>query len=117
MSVESTVYGILTGYGPLTSLVGARVFPDVIGQNELFPSVAFTKSEVETAVDLLGNVQFQRNRITTQVWGTDKDSVELVMDNVVAAFAAAHIPLEARASTFDTDSGLYGASAEFDHWT
>jgi Protein of unknown function (DUF3168) len=116
VSAESTIYGILSGYGPLTSLVGTRIYPEVIAQGEDLPAVVYSKTDSEVYNQLLGTAGITRHRFTVQSWSLTRDEAENVLDKAADALAAQVIPIESRAATFDTEVGLHAAALEFDYW-
>lgn len=116
MSVETTLYGILSGHAALTALVGNRIYPDVIAQGEALPALIYRKMGADMFPTLDGVVGIASYRMAVSCWAHKKDDAENVCDKVIAALAASVIPVESRMGDFDTEVGLFGATVEFDMW-
>ena len=117
MSAESDVYDWLRNNAPLAAEVGTRIYPEVIAQGETLPAMVYSKVQTEDFNSLLGERLMTRNRFMVQAWSNTRDEAESVLSLAVAALLAVGVPVEGRASDFNEDVGLHGASVEFDTWT
>lgn len=116
MTINSEVYAVMSGYAPLVTLVGTRIYPDAASQGDVFPSVVYMLPASEGLGVLSGELSLMRHRVVVAAWSPVKDVADEVADAVIAAFAAASVPAEARSAEYDEDSGLYSTTTEFDYW-
>ena len=120
MSIDTDVYAVMSGYAPLTALVGSgsavRVYPSVIAQGVAMPAVAYAL-RTDTFGTLLGDVGMYQTRVVVQCWAEGIAQAKAVADAVVGAFAAQIVPLQSRDGLFDAEIGLHAETVEFDWWS
>jgi hypothetical protein len=120
MSIDSDVYGVMSGHAALTSLIGSgaafRMFPSAIAQGVAMPAGAYAIRTDPVAL-LDATVGIYQSRIVVQCWAEGIAQAKAVADAVVGAFAAAYVPLASRDGAFDADLGLHVETVEFDWWS
>ena len=120
MSIDSDIFDVMVGYGPLTALVGAgaaaRIYPSVIAQGVAMPAVAYALRTDAFSL-LTGDVGIYQTRVVVQCWAEGIAQAKAVADAVVAAFAAQAVPLQSRDGLFDAEIGLHAETIEFDWWS
>lgn len=109
MSAESALYAILSGSSGVTALVGARVYPDVIPQDQALPAIAYARSGTEPVVTIHGTVEAEFAQMSVQCWAESRTSAEQVAQAVSTALSAAGEAYTNRGVLFDQDAGLFGA--------
>lgn len=112
MSAESTLYGWLDADAGLAALVGERIYPDVIPQDQPLPAVAFARTQTEPIATIHGTVPASFVGMQIQCWAATRAIAEQVADAVVAALLAHGEIFTARDVLFDADSGNFGTAIE-----
>lgn len=87
MLAEAAAYALLSGAAPVTSVVGARIFPVEVPQNQVTPAIAYELvSGVPTgALDASAPTHLTRSRIRVNLIGKDFDPLKALRTSVVAA--------------------------------
>lgn len=116
MSVSTSVYNLMRVHVGLTALVGQRIFPYAVPENEPLPAVAFSVLS-EGVPDLDGVVRIIQSRVIVACYAPKILSAESVADQVIACFAAANVPFAARDGAFNADIGVHTETVEFDWWS
>jgi hypothetical protein len=106
------VYGWLSGYAPLTALVGANIYPDVIPEQVTLPAIAFTRAQTEPIGTIHGTVLGEQVTIQIQAWSATRTQAEAVADAVVAALQANGEIYTGRGALFDDATGYFGAAVD-----
>jgi hypothetical protein len=115
LSAETDFRAVLAGYGPLASLVGARIAQNAVPPATAAPYVVFSgQHEPSRGLDntLLGT------KVTFSVtcWAKKTADADAVADQVVAALAAQGVECTARASDYDAEVDLDATALTVDWW-
>lgn len=112
MTVESTLFAALS------SLVGARVYPDIAPEGSAIPYITYQQVGGRSFVYVEGTLPDIKNgRIQFDVWAdtrTAASALALQVESVLVAIPALQVePLGAYRSTHDKDADLYGTMQDF----
>jgi hypothetical protein len=115
MTVEADLYTCLQG------LVGGRVYPDVAPQPVAKPYITFQQVGGQAIAFLESAVVGKRNgRFQVNVWGVTRIEAAATMraaeDALVVNTTLRAIPQAAPVSTYEPETGLYGARQDFSIW-
>ena len=105
MSAETDLQGWLTGYAPLTALVGTAIAQNAVPQGAAMPYVAWTMQHTPD-LGLANNVLADGITATLECWAEDAETADAVADQVAAALQAQGIVITSRATAFDGELGL-----------
>lgn len=111
MSAETLLYAALSGNAGVSSLVGARIYPEFVPQEQDPPFVAYTRTGTEYITTIHSGVPLaQISTIEIACMARTKASADAVADAVVLAVGADQFVLSGRASmTPDSElNGLHG---------
>ncbi|WP_144154456.1 DUF3168 domain-containing protein [Paraburkholderia sp. BCC1885] len=103
----------------LAPFAGGRIYPDVAPAGAAKPFVVYQSvgGVDETTFDGLN--EWQNNRMQVAVWGEDRLSVALLMQQILGALTAAPVlgtPVGAPVSVYEDDTKLYGSRADVSIW-
>lgn len=112
MSAESDLYAALSGYAALTSLVGTRIYPDVLPEECAYPAVVFARQATDpvpsiSGIDFGAFVDFQ-----VGAWAPTRAAADAAGAQVEAALRAVGDPPTGRNAAFDPETGLYASLIE-----
>lgn len=130
MSIEERIRAILVGDTDITDIVGARVRPDELAEDDTFPAILFTIDEedplpmlsevgglqkAKLEVVALSETKLQARTIAKKVRAS-MDGIKTVVDGVEI-----DATFEKRESGFDhnddgEDSGVYFSTCVFEVW-
>jgi hypothetical protein len=128
MSAESVVYALLTGAGAVTSIVGTRIYPEVLPEKQPTPAIVYEQiSSTRTgaiAVDALAGSHLTRTRVQINLLSSDHAVTRTLRAAVVAALQfqrgviggiTVHSVLHAGEGpvSFDQALGLYHRPVDF----
>ena len=126
-AIQSAVFAALSGYSGLSSLVGARIYPDVAPQDAIAPRVVWQEVSELQANDLGGSVEtsgLNRYRIQVTSWakgaerGATKsrevDSQVRLAMNAASGFKT--LLLDSRALDYEPETSLHGYQSDFAVW-
>lgn len=116
MSAESDLYAALTADVALAALVGERIYPDAIPQDEALPAVVFA-SRAEPDFGLDNTLLATRTVISIGCWGATRTSATAVADAVKAVLVAQDLTWSGPDNGFDPEVGAYSATIDTDIWT
>lgn len=87
MSAEAVVYALLSGAGPVTSIVGTRVYPVVLPEGVKPPAVVYglVSAMQPATVDATSPTHLMRSRVQVDLVGADFALLRTLRDAVVAA--------------------------------
>lgn len=105
MSAETDLQGWLTGYAPLTALVGTSIAQNAVPQGASMPYVAWTTQHAPD-YGLANNLLAEGITATLECWAEDAETADAVADQVAAALQAQRVLITARSTAFDGDLGL-----------
>ena len=73
MSVHAAILGLLMGSTELTALVGTRIYPDVMDDPPVYPSVTFQKMGGSGARRALSSPGLMRASMQVSTWAESRD--------------------------------------------
>lgn len=120
MSFESDIYGALAGHSGLSTLVGARVYPDVAPQAVAKPYVVWQQIWSETAEDFDGpasasSLDIHQIQITS--WADTAQKAISVQEQVRLAIETASAfdawGEQQRSMGYESDTKLFGRQIDF----
>lgn len=112
MSAETTLYGWLSTYAPLTSSIGTRIFPDVVPLDQQLPAVAYARTATEPVVTIHGTKPAEFVTLVVQCWAQTRPASEALADKVAAALATHGEVPTARSALFDPEIEIFGTSLD-----
>ena len=119
MSIETDFRALLAGYGPLTSLVGARIALNAVPEGQAFPLVVFAASH-DRQMNVDGTLAYDACTLSVQCWAETAAAADAVADAVIAAVATAPTARSAtvteRTTTFDPELGADGTTLTVSWW-
>lgn len=112
MTVESTLFSALT------SLVSARVYPDVAPEGTARPYITYQQVGGRAFVYVEGTLSDAKNgRLQFNVWADTRmaaSALALQVEATLLAIPSLQVePLGAYVSTYEEDTGLYGTMQDF----
>ena len=116
MSAESDLYAALTADAPLAALVGERIYPDAIPQDEPLPAVVFVAlAEPEFGLD--NTLLATRTVFSIGCWAATRTSATAVAEAVKAVLVAQDLTWAGPENGFDPEVGAYSATLDTDIWS
>lgn len=87
MSAETAVYALLAGAGPVTAIVGTRIYPVVLPEGIATPALVYTLiSAVRSPkIDAFAATHLTRSRVQIDLLAKDWPTLNTLRDAVVAA--------------------------------
>jgi len=120
MSAEATLNTALTGYAPLTALVGTRIFRVHYPEGTAYPLCVFQRIETERVQPVTGAVMARSVRFQVVVYGDESDGAravttvaEAVEDALVSAIGSfIDVTLGNEIAIWERDAKLYSQVIE-----
>jgi hypothetical protein len=126
VSAEAVVYALLSGAGPVTAIVGTRIYPVVLPRKQKTTAIVYelVSAVRHPAIDATNSTHLVQSRVTVNLLGTDYEQVRVLREAVVSALqfqrgtiggVTVHAVLHSveSAVTFDSDLGLYMRPIDF----
>lgn len=115
MSAESTLFTLLS------SLVATRVYPDVAPEGSALPRIVYQQVGGQGLSFLDGTMPSKENgRMQIACWATTRAAAIALAKQVEVAVCGSSalqaIPLGARASDWEQDTGFYACRQDFSVW-
>ena len=87
MSAETVTYALLAGAGPVTAIVGSRIFPVILPEKQPTPALVYTliSSPRRGAIDAYAPTHLTQSRVQIDVMSADHAVSATLRDAVVAA--------------------------------
>jgi hypothetical protein len=114
MSVDTIIFGILSGNSAVTGVVGTRIFPSQAPQTTAFPFVVFETISTMANNTKSGASEMDKYRIQVTTLSKDNNQANDIADKVRAAldyYKSGDVQLisfQAQNSAFDNISGQDG---------
>ena len=119
MSIETDFRALLTGYAPLSALVGTRIAMNAVPEGSVVPLVVFSATHDRT-LGLDNSLLADQCSIDVQCWAETAVDADQVADAVIAAIATAPAASGAvvlgRSTTFEPDLGLDATILSAEWW-
>lgn len=126
MAAEKVIYALLTGAGPVTALVGDRIYPMQIPQDAVLPAIAYEHVDANPLprLDAAAAYDLTQARVAVSVVSTSYADVKAVLAQVRAACkyqrgaiggvqVVSVLPGGTGPDLRDTDMALYSQSVDF----
>lgn len=105
MPAEADIFAAINVAG-VTSLIGSRIYTDVLPENCAYPAVVWVRSGT-TPIDSISSIHFgDFVDFGISVWGKTRKDVDAVADAIVTALYAAKHGITGREAGYDPDTGL-----------
>lgn len=114
MSAESDLYTALSGWPGLAAVVGNRIYPDAIPENQALPAVVYVRASTAPTRTIGGLLVCEDIRFSLTAWAKSREAAAAVADQISAALEAAGNPAADRSGGYDEQVGLFAASIETD---
>ena len=117
MSAETELYAVLAAASGVTALVGNRIYPDDIPEDQAMPAIVFGRAGTED-VDTIGGQRIgEFATLQIAAWAVTRTTAKAVADAIRdALIAAGHNPAN-RASGYDGELGLHADNMQIRWFT
>ncbi len=90
MILEAAIYAILAAAAGVTTIVGARIYPNLMPEGAAYPALTYftVSADEEHTLDRASGLVHQR--IQVDAWGNDYTTVKTLMKQVRSALEAAY---------------------------
>lgn len=116
MSAETELYAVLAGSAGLAALVGTRIYPDAIPEDQALPAAVYSVEAANPEACLDSSIAAIATRFRIVGWGKTRTSASGVGDQIVAALLAIGVPYDNRFSGFDAEVGQFADVTEITWW-
>lgn len=116
MTAEAQAIDALLDHAPLISLVGQRIDPDFIDENDPLPAIEYERGGTEPEYTLDGTLAASRVTINITVWALDRVKANQIADAITAAMNVAGHAQTSRDSVYEPELRQYGVVMSFDVW-
>jgi hypothetical protein len=114
MTAEEKLYAALAGLAGLTALVGLRISPDALPENEALPAIVFVRASTNPTYTIGGVLVAEDVHFVITAWAKSRTEAEPIGDQIRLALEADGYQIADRSSGFDNEVGLFAVSIEFD---
>lgn len=120
MSIESDIYTALTGYAPLTALVGTKIYAVRLPQAPSYPNILYRRINTDFNMTLDGPNALRNPTFQFDVRATTFDAVLSIIDAVEDAMLAAgtfSVSIDNRVDMdFEDPIGTFRSVIDFSVW-
>lgn len=117
MSAQQAVYAALAAAGPLTALIGQRLYPDEAPEDTELPLVIHQATLLQPETDLAGQVLARAVTLSVTCWAKERIAANALADACCTALLAAGIQWSQRDdSIFDVTTGAYASVIGVQAW-
>lgn len=115
MSAETLLYATLSTNAAISSIAGARVYPDVVPAGQALPAVGFGRIGTEYSRTIHDNAPVAET-VTLEVYcmAETRATAETLGDACITALSPAGFLVQDRRSEFDTDNMFYASVLSVD---
>ena len=85
MAIEEAIYSRLSGYSPLSALVGARIYPSKLPQDVTFPALCYLKISETSEHIFGGDIEARTARIQVSAFADNYYGVKNISKQIKAA--------------------------------
>ena len=104
MSAETDLYAVLSASTALAAIVGARIYPDAIPEDQALPAVVYQRASTAPISTIHG--------FSITAWAKTRATADGAADAIAAALVAAEHNPGDRSGGIDTETGLFATSTE-----
>lgn len=116
MSAESDVYAALSGAAAVTAIVGSRIYPDVVPQEQNIPSIAYARVGTQYTPTIHSSAPVWTTATVEIACMDDKRAdAEDLADKAATAIIGAGFRLVDRRSELDSDNGIWATVLTVEH--
>lgn len=94
MTPAEELRAVLTGHAPLVARVGSRIRSDIAAPGDVLPLIVFQRVSVAPEYNLGNEVVATRSTFQVECWGNTRSESSDVAELVIAALAAADLPID-----------------------
>lgn len=110
MSAETVLYATLSAASAVTALVGARIYPDIVPNDEARPAVAYARIETDPVITMHSSAPVAETVVLEVVcMDESRAGAEALGDAVRDALGAGKFRILGRAAQYDEENGLWAA--------
>lgn len=110
MSAESSLYAILSTAAGVTALVGARIYPDVVPDQQAVPYIGYERVASTPAATLDGHVLAERVDIVIACWANTRVQASQIADAVRVALDLPDWRYAGAGTEVDVETGRLAAT-------
>lgn len=114
MSAETDLYAALAASTALAALVGNRVYPDAIPEDQAPPAVVYQRANTSPVTTIGGQTLAEEVRFSITSWARTRATADAAGDAIIAALDTVSTPYADRSAGIDTETGLFATSVEVD---
>lgn len=117
MSAETQAYTVLSGAAAVTAIVGTRIYPDAVPQEQAFPSVALLRTDTEYVTTIHSGVPLAA-KVTLDVWcmAAGRKAAEDLADAVETALGGNSFNMAGRRPEFDEETNIHSTVLTVFYW-
>ena len=121
MAVEESIYTVLSGDATVSSLVSDRIRPDVIGEQDDLPAIAYFVLSSTRHPDVCTGVAdgLKRSVVQFSCWADTRDGASDLAEAVRSALGGASTfdaVYQSETSTYESDRKIYGLFVDYAIW-
>jgi hypothetical protein len=120
MSLESRIYGVLSGSTTLTAAVGSNIYPETRPQAAALPAVVFQRTGGLRVNSLAGYSGLENAMVEVVVYATSIDTRRSIGESVTSAMCAATVfgcvQNDSPSDFYDDEVETYERSLTFSVW-
>lgn len=110
MTVESDFYSLLSGAGGVTALVAARIYPDVLPEDCVYPAIVFARGRTDLVYGISG-ISFGGDvDMNVGCWAKTRGAADSVAAAVIAALTPGVWATPGQEAAYDPETGLYATT-------
>lgn len=104
MSAETQLYAALSAAGSVSSIVGTRIYPDVVPQEQPLPAIAYVRTETEFLRTIHGDVLGETAQIEIWCMAENRMDAESLAEAVEAACVSTGFMPTGRRAELDAET-------------
>ena len=89
MSAETDLYAALSASSALATIVGSRIYPDAIPEDQAPPAVVYQRANTAPVVTINGVALAEEVRFSITAWAKTRATADSAADAIAAAVVAA----------------------------
>ena len=112
MSAETDLYAALSASSALASLVGTRIYPDAIPEDQALPAVVYQRAGTDKINTIHGAAIAEDVRFSITAWSKTRTTADSVAAALSAALEAAAHQSGDQSGGIDQETGLFATSID-----
>lgn len=110
MTVESDFYALISGAGSVTALVAARIYPDVLPEECVYPAIVFARGSTDLVYSISGQCFGGDVSLNVGCWAKTRGAADGVAAAVIAALTPGVWTTPGQDAAYDPETGLYATT-------